>query len=186
MLVPLSYLLGAFPTALLIGKLTGHDPTTEGSGNPGASNVLRVAGRRAGAAVLVGDALKGAVPALVGLAVDGRPLAVACGVAAMAGHIAPVGRIRTGGKGVATLGGAVTVLNPIVALALMSSFLVVMWRFRIPALGSLTMAALLPIGLIVRGRPWWEVGAMTAAAALVAVRHRANIARLWRRDELTI
>src|SRR5689334_17894800 len=101
-LVPLAYLAGMFPTARLVGGRTGHDPTHEGSGNPGASNVYRLAGRRAGAMVFLGDFAKGALAAGVGLAVGGRALGLACGAAAVAGHIAPVTRRFRGGKGVAT------------------------------------------------------------------------------------
>src|SRR3954471_22016442 len=91
-LLALSYLLGTFPTALIVARLTGHDPTTEGSGNPGASNVYRLAGARAGLAVFLGDAAQGAVAAGVGRAVGGPPLALACGLAAVVGHVFPVFR----------------------------------------------------------------------------------------------
>ena len=90
-------------------------PTREGSGNPGATNVLRVAGRRAGAIALVGDLLKGAVPAAVGWAVGGHGLGVACGVAAVVGHVLPATRRFRGGKGVATAAGMAVVLFPAAA-----------------------------------------------------------------------
>src|SRR5690606_21125041 len=85
-LVVPAYLLGTFPTAILVGRRRGRDVTTEGSGNPGASNTLRTMGRRAAAAVLLGDLGKGAVAAGVGL-LAGRGIGVACGLAAVLGHV---------------------------------------------------------------------------------------------------
>lgn len=186
LLVPLAYALGAFPTANLVGRLVGRDPTREGSGNPGASNVYRLAGKRAGIAVLVVDVCKGALPAAVGLAAGGRSLGVACGLAAMAGHVLPVDRRFRGGKGVATLGGACLVLYPVVSLCLVAVWVAVMRASRVAALGSLAMAALLPIGVAITGRPGWEIAATTAAAAVVIVRHRANVDRLLRGHERTM
>ncbi len=186
MLVPLSYALGAFPTATLVGRLVGRDPNQEGSRNPGASNVYRLAGKRAGVAVLVIDVCKGAVPAAIGLAVGGRSLGVACGLAAMAGHVLPIDRRFRGGKGVATLGGACLVLYPLVSLCLVAVWAAVMRTTRVAALGSLAMAALLPVGVAIRGRPGWEIAAMTAAAIVVIVRHRTNVDRLLRGRERTV
>ncbi|MFN3218318.1 MAG: glycerol-3-phosphate 1-O-acyltransferase PlsY [Acidimicrobiales bacterium] len=186
LLVPLSYALGAFPTANLVGRLVGRDPTREGSGNPGASNVYRLAGKRAGIAVLVIDVCKGAVPAAVGLAIGGRSLGVACGLAAMAGHVLPVDRRFRGGKGVATLGGACLVLYPLVSLCLLTVWAAVMRVSRVAALGSLAMAALLPVGVAIRGRPGWEIAAVAAAAIVVIVRHRSNVDRLLRGHERTM
>ncbi len=184
LLVPASFLLGAFPTAQLIGRLAGHDPTAEGSGNPGASNVYRVAGRRAGAAVLVGDVLKGFIPAAVGVAAGGRALGLACGIAAMFGHIFPVTRgFRVGGKGVATLGGACWFLYPLVALGLITVWAVLVGTLRMASVGSLAMIVLLPLGVALRGRPGWEVAVMAGAAAVVLVRHWPNIRRIVRREE---
>lgn len=183
LLVPLSYLVGGFPTALLIGRFTGIDPTARGSGNPGASNTYRLAGKRAGVAVLVGDVLKGLVPAAVGFLADGRPLGLACGIAAMLGHILPATRRFRGGKGVATLGGACWFLYPLVALGLMAVWGLTLRVSRTAALGSLVMALLLPVGVGLRGRPRWEVAATAGAAAVIVVRHRANIVRIVRREE---
>ena len=72
LLIPVSYAFGIFPTAQLVAGLLGHDPTEEGSGNPGASNVYRVAGAKAGILVLAGDLIKGFTPALVCYFIDGR------------------------------------------------------------------------------------------------------------------
>ena len=135
LLVAVSYLVGTFPTAVLVTRRRGIDPTRTGSGNPGATNVLRVAGRRAGAAALVGDVLKGAVPAAVGWAVGGHGLGVACGLAAVVGHVLPVTRGFRGGKGVATGAGMAVVLFPAAALVAVAAFAVAAVVSRTVSLG---------------------------------------------------
>jgi glycerol-3-phosphate acyltransferase PlsY len=186
LLLPASYVLGSFPTARLVARTSGHDPTVEGSGNPGASNVYRVAGARAGLAVLTGDILKGFVPAAVALAAEGRTLALAVGLAAMVGHIAPFSRLGRGGKGVATLGGTTIALYPLVALACITIFGILLYRFKIPSVGSLAMLVMLPIGVAIGAWSWGEVAAVSAASVLVILRHGANIARLVRGREHVI
>lgn len=163
--------------------MSGHDPTVEGSGNPGASNVYRVAGPRAGVMVLLGDIVKGFAPALVGLLADGRSLGLAAGLAAMVGHVAPIGRIKRGGKGVATLGGTCLALFPLVSAALIAIWGVVMSRYRKASVGSLVMLGLLPFGVAIDTRSPFEVTLIVAACLLVAFRHYGNIARLIRGRE---
>src|SRR3954469_18761612 len=92
LLVALGYLLGTLPTAMAVGRRLGRDPTLEGSGNPGATNVYRTAGRRAGLLVGAVDVLKGAVPTAIGYTIDGRPLATVAWIAAVAGHVLPLTR----------------------------------------------------------------------------------------------
>ena len=99
------YLLGTFPTAALVGRLTGHDPTAEGSGNPGATNVYGTSGRGAGAADPLIDLAKGVIAAGIGLAVGDHTLGVLTGAAAVLGHVVPLTRPTLGGKGVATAAG---------------------------------------------------------------------------------
>ena len=118
LLVVPAYLLGTFPTAILVGRREGRDPTQEGSGNPGASNTFRTMGRRAGTIVLLGDVAKGALAAGVGLASGNRAVGVACGLAAVLGHVYPATRRFRGGKGVATGAGMALVLLPGVTLVL--------------------------------------------------------------------
>ena len=107
-----AYVIGMFPTAQIVGRKVGLDPTRAGSRNPGASNVYRLVGRKAGVIVGVIDMLKGAIPAGFALLVAGRPEAHAVWVAAVAGHVWPATRGFRGGKGVATAGGAGLVINP--------------------------------------------------------------------------
>ncbi len=178
MLVVGAYALGTFPTAALIARREGHDPTSEGSGNPGASNVYRTAGRRAGALVLIGDLLKGVAATGAGLAVGPRGLGVACGLAAVVGHVLPLTRLGRGGKGVATAAGMAAVLHPIPSAVLGVLWLVIARVSGTASVASLTIAAGLPIAAAVGGARWPEVAALAACAALIVWRHRANIARL--------
>jgi glycerol-3-phosphate acyltransferase PlsY len=178
-----AYLVGTFPTAQLVGARLGVDPTRSGSGNPGATNVLRTAGRRAGALVFTGDVLKGAVPAAIGLAVGGRPLGVACWAAAVLGHVFPVTRRLRGGKGVATAGGGALVLHPIVAVVLLVIFAFVVRMSRTASLGSIVIAVAMPCLVAVSGRPAWEVAAAVGVSVLVVARHAGNLQRLVRREE---
>jgi glycerol-3-phosphate acyltransferase PlsY len=180
-----AYLLGTFPSAQLVGARRGVDPTRAGSGNPGASNVLRTAGRRAGAVVFAADVAKGAIPTAVALAVDGRELAVVCWAAAVLGHVFPLTRRLRGGKGVATAGGGTLVLYPLVGVVLLVVFAAVVAVTRTASLGSLVIAALLPVLVAVSGRPWWEVVASAAVSVLVVCRHAGNIQRLAHRAEPT-
>lgn len=184
LLIP-AYLVGTFPTAILVGRREGRDPTREGSRNPGASNTYRTMGRRAGALVLLGDLCKGAAAAGAGLATGNRAIAVGCGLAAVVGHVLPVGRGRPGGKGVATAGGMALVLVPGVAVALMLLWIAVAKLSGAASVASMVIAVGLPLGAAVTGRSAGEVAAFAACGLLVVVRHRDNISRLRRGEEGT-
>ncbi|MGD9703341.1 MAG: glycerol-3-phosphate 1-O-acyltransferase PlsY [Acidimicrobiia bacterium] len=183
-LVLAAYLIGTFPTAILVGRQTGHDPTSEGSGNPGASNVYRTAGRRAGAMVAIGDIAKGALPALAGWLIGGRAVGFACWVAAVVGHILPATRRFRGGKGVATAGGGVLVLLPLVAACCLAAFVLAIKRFKTASIGSIVMFVLGPVLTAAFGRPGWEVAVVAAVSVIVLARHAGNIKRLATGDEL--
>ena len=176
-LVPVAYLLGTFPSAILVARSKGIDITTVGSGNPGASNIARTLGAKWGIAVFAMDALKGAVPAAVGLLLDTRPGAYVLVAAAVLGHMYPVTRGFRGGKGVATLGGATIVLHPVVFAAL-----VVLW-YVVRTTNAANIG--LPVGVAVSGRAGWEVAAVVGLALLVMVRHVDNIKRLLAGNELS-
>ena len=184
LLIP-AYLMGTFPTAVMIGRSKGVDITQVGSGNPGASNVARTFGTTWGVLVFVIDGLKGAIPAAVGIALDNRPLAYGMVGAAVLGHMFPVTRGLRGGKGVATMAGAVLVLHPVVFLALLMVWAVVRKLTAKASIGSMAIAVLMPVGVTVSGRPWWETVGAAALAALVMVRHVDNIKRLVRGTELS-
>jgi glycerol-3-phosphate acyltransferase PlsY len=197
-----SYLLGTFPSARLATRRRGVDPTAAGSGNPGATNVYRTAGRGAGVLTLVGDVLKGAGAAALGWAVGGHGLGVACGVAAVVGHVAPLtpgpghtsrfhglsgrgsGRpVLRGGKGVATVAGMALVLFPLAALVSAAAFGVVTGLSRTVSLGSIVAVAVLPAAAGALGAPGREVAALAGLAVIVIARHWANLGRLWRGEE---
>jgi glycerol-3-phosphate acyltransferase PlsY len=182
-LVVPAYFLGTFPTALLVGRREGRDPTKEGSGNPGASNALRTMGRRAGALVLLGDLGKGVVATGTGWALGGRGVGVACGVAAVLGHVAPATRGFRGGKGVATAAGMALVLLPVPALLLGLLWAGVVKVTGAAAAGSIAVAVGFPVAAGIVGRPAGEVAALTLCSVLVVIRHRDNLERLRRGEE---
>jgi acyl phosphate:glycerol-3-phosphate acyltransferase len=182
LLAPLAWLLGTFPSAQLAARIAGgRDVTREGSGNPGASNVGRLIGWKWGVAVLVADFAKGAIAAGVGLWVDGRPGAFVLGLAAVLGHTLPL--YRKGGKGVATAGGALTVLYPWIALVLAVVWFVVARLMHKASLASLLIAVAFPVAVAVTGHALWEDLVVAALAVLIIARHGGNIRRLVRHEE---
>src|SRR5450759_14124 len=180
-LVPVAWLLGTFPSAQLVARAHGRDILQEGSGNPGASNVHRLLGWRAGALVLLLDFAKGALAAGAGLAIGGRAGACILGVAAVVGHTYPL--YRRGGKGVAAAGGALVVLYPFIVIGLGVCWFIVARVLHKASLASLLATILFPVAVLVAGYDRWEVGVVGGLALLVLVRHSANIRRLLRREE---
>jgi glycerol-3-phosphate acyltransferase PlsY len=182
-LLPAAYLLGTFPSAALVARASGIDIASVGSGNPGASNVTRALGWRKGVWVFVLDALKGAGAAGLGLLVDGRSAGYWLGAAAIVGHVFPVIRRIRGGKGVATGGGVMAVLHPLVAIALMVVWVAVSRLTAKASIASIAVVALLPIGVAVTAAPSWEIAASVGLCALVMARHLGNVKRLVTRKE---
>jgi glycerol-3-phosphate acyltransferase PlsY len=167
-----AYVLGTLPTAHLVAGRHGVDPTRVGSGNPGATNVMRAVGKRAGALTLAGDVVKGLAAAGLGWAVGGRDLAIFCGVAAVVGHILPVTRRFQGGRGVATGFGMTVVIFPIAVLAGVAWFYAVRGAVGRPSLLSQAGIVLLPGVAVASGATAGELVALTACSALV-------LAKLW-------
>lgn len=182
-LIVVSYLVGTIPTALWVARAAGHDPTLEGSRNPGASNVYRIAGFRAGLVVFVGDVAKGMAATGAGYAVGGRELAAACGLAAVVGHVFPVFRRFRGGRGVATAAGMMIVMFPFVTAAALAVWLVLVRVTGKASIGSLAVALGFPPAVALVGRPGWEVAAVGAATCLILFRHTDNLIRLLRGQE---
>jgi glycerol-3-phosphate acyltransferase PlsY len=182
-LLPAAYLLGTFPSAALVARANGIDIATVGSGNPGASNVTRALGWRKGIWVFVLDALKGAIATGLGLVVDGRPAGYWLGAAAIVGHVFPIIRRIRGGKGVATGGGVMAVLHPLVAVALIVVWIGVSRVTSKASVASIAVVALLPGGVAVTGSPGWEVAASVGLCVLVMARHLGNVKRLLSRTE---
>lgn len=181
--VAIAYLAGSIPFAFLAGKAKGIDLRQHGSGNLGATNAIRVLGPRIGAAVYLGDTLKGMLPALLlpMAIVSSRPdlWAIVFGVAAILGHMKPVFLMgQGGGKGVATAGGVFFGLAWIPALIALGVFIIVVATTRMVSAGSLAAAVTLPVAiLIVKGpHPLFFISA--AVSALVIWMHRANITRI--------
>jgi glycerol-3-phosphate acyltransferase PlsY len=182
-LVPVAYLLGTFPSADLVARRYGVDVTAQGSGNPGASNVVRLLGWRAGALVLLLDAAKGAVAAGAGLAIDGHRGAWILGVAAVVGHVFPVWRRFKGGRGVATGAGVFLVVYPGVTLVLVLVWIAIARGLRKASVASLVVAVLAPAIVIVRGGAAIDIVVVSAVAVLLVVRHASNLRRLIRGEE---
>ena len=182
--VPVAWLLGTFPSALLVARAHGRDILQEGSGNPGASNVARLLGWRAGALVLLLDFSKGAIAAGAGMVIGGRAGACALGVAAVVGHTFPL--YRKGGKGVAAAGGALVVLYPLIVVGLAVVWFVVARLLHKASLASLLTTALFPVSVAVFRYDVWEIVAVAALAVLVIIRHLGNIRRLLRRQEIDL
>jgi glycerol-3-phosphate acyltransferase PlsY len=184
--VVVGYLLGTLPVAQLIARRTGHDPTREGSGNPGASNVFRTAGRRAGTLVLAGDLFKGAAATGLGWVIGGRFVALLAGCAAVLGHVVPLTRDLRGGKGVATSGGVVLVLHPLALLAGVVTWIAVATTTKVAAAASLAAVVVVTGVVVVLGAPVHEVVVLVALMVVVVVRHRGNIARMMSGRERTL
>jgi glycerol-3-phosphate acyltransferase PlsY len=183
LLVPIAYVLGTFPSAIMIARANGIDISTFGSGNPGASNVTRALGWRKGVWVYVLDAGKGALAAGLGLALVGRPMAYWCGAAAIIGHMFPVFRRFRGGKGVATGSGVLLIVQPILAPLAVGLWWLVSKATGKAALGSVVAVALVPIGLVLLDKPAWEFFAVAGLCALIVVKHADNLVRIVRREE---
>jgi len=170
-----SFLVGTFPSALLIGKVVGRDPTKEGSGNPGATNMFRIAGLKAGGATLVIDIAKALIAALVGRYMGDVTLAAWCGAAATVGHIFPLVRSSRGGKGVACFGGmtigAWPIIAPIAGLIWITSAKLSGHSF----IGAMVGTPSVAIGTMILGRPLTEVLIAWAMTALIIARHHKNI-----------
>jgi acyl phosphate:glycerol-3-phosphate acyltransferase len=183
LLIIVAYLLGTFPSAILIARANGIDIATVGSGNPGASNVTRALGWRKGIWVYVLDALKAAIATGLALGLDGRPLAYWCACVAVIGHMFPVFREFKGGKGVASGSGAIVVMHPLVGVLAPFVWWLVTRLTHKAAFGSIFTVALVPVGMTVLGRPAWEFFATAALCSLILVKHWRNFGRLIRREE---
>jgi glycerol-3-phosphate acyltransferase PlsY len=181
-----AYLLGTFLTAKLVARSHGRDVTQEGSGNPGASNVYRLAGRRAGLVAFGGDFLKGVLATAGGRAFGGLPLALACGAAAVVGHCFPVARRFRGGKGVATGAGFLLVVEPVVGLAAVVTWLVVAKVAGKASVASLVAVVGIPVAVLALRGPRPETAVVAAVALLVVARHADNLARLMRGEERSL
>jgi glycerol-3-phosphate acyltransferase PlsY len=183
-LVVVSYLVGSISFGLIVASRRGVDLRSAGSGNTGATNVGRVVGRREGRLVLVLDAAKGLLPALVTmLAGLGEDWTAASAVASVAGHCWPIWHGLRGGKGAATAAGAMLVLSWPAGLAAVGTYLAVKRATRKVSVGSLAGAVVGASITAAVGASLPTVIGAAAIALLVWLRHADNLGRLWRGEE---
>jgi len=181
-----AYMVGSIPFSFLVARAFGvEDVRRVGSGNVGATNVLRSAGRRAGGLALLLDAAKGAAASLIAgaLAPDQELTWALAAVAAVLGHMYPVWLRFQGGKGVATGFGAFAPLAPVAALGATVLFLLTLGATRFVSLSSIVGAVSLFFFALVLGGPSPVVWAAAFTAGLVVLRHRSNVRRLWAGEE---
>lgn len=181
-----AYLIGAIPTGVILTRLAGgEDIRNAGSGNIGATNVYRVAGRKLGVITLIGDCLKGAVPTLLAqqtfnLSETGVALVA---LAAFIGHCYPVYLGFKGGKGVATALGIFLVLSPISVLCILVVFVLILWKWRYISLASISSAASIPPLVLLFERSLPLFVATLLIGGIVIWRHKGNIELLRRGTE---
>jgi len=196
-LVAGSYLLGSIPFGYLAGRLAGIDIRQAGSGNVGATNVVRVLGKKYGYPVFALDVLKGFAPVKISmLMAPGLPqqwnspeiFGILAAISSVLGHLYPPWLKFKGGKGVATSAGALLALTPIATLIGVALWIVLFWLTGYVSLASMTAAIILPIVILVmrsqdsnKGKPL--VYSAACVAAIVIWRHRSNLSRLIRGTE---
>lgn len=184
--VVVAYLLGTFPSAELIASRYGKEITKVGSGNPGASNVIRELGWKAGMSVFLMDMAKAAIAVGIAWAVTGEQrgvLSYAAMCGAIVGHVAPVFRKFRGGKGVASGGGAMFVLFPVVSAVLFVSWFIISKITRKASVASLAITVATPIGMLIDGAETWELLVVLGVVAFVIIKHLPNIRRLKSKTE---
>lgn len=175
----LSYLLGSIPTGYIVGRLAGFDIRKSGSGNIGATNVARVAGKGRGLLTLLADTAKGVVPAVVAQQLSFSPMAVAViAAAAFLGHLYPVFLRFQGGKGVATAFGVLLALAPLATLVALVVFTALILVSRTVSLSSIGAAIAAPMAIWFFSYPLAWIVMSALFAAMIILRHRANIQRL--------
>ncbi len=178
-IVVTGYLIGSIPFAFLLARRRGIDLRRAGSGNIGASNVLRTAGTSLAVLAMALDGLKGALAVLLAQGVAaGTGVPVAAGLASMLGHVYPVWLRFHGGKGVATAAGAFAVLAPIAFAIAASVFVVAVVITRIVSVASLIASLTLAVATAATGSPRVVIVGAAIGAALIVYRHRGNLWRL--------
>ncbi|ANJ73440.1 glycerol-3-phosphate 1-O-acyltransferase PlsY [Ralstonia insidiosa] len=179
-----AYLIGSISFAVVVSRVMGlADPRTYGSGNPGATNVLRSGNKKAAILTLLGDAAKGWLAVLLALllaprfGVDEVGIALVV-IAVFLGHLYPVFHRFAGGKGVATAAGILLAINVWLGLATLATWLIIAVFFRYSSLAALVSAVFAPFFYVLMNGFDWIAGAVALMAVLLIARHRANIAKL--------
>ena len=184
-LILFAYLLGSISSAILLSKIMGFkDPRSEGSNNPGATNVLRIAGKKAAFLTLVGDFLKGLIPVLIARWLEADPLVAALtAFAAFSGHCFPVFFHFRGGKGVATAIAATVGFNWIAGAILIAIWLLFARVFKISSLAAIISFCALPLLIYWREQDLQVSIVFVALSAILIWRHKSNIQRLIQGSE---
>ena len=191
-IIAIAYMLGNISTSTILAKkVYGVDIKTQGSGNPGSTNVLRTLGKKAGAMTFAGDLVKGLVAVFIarGIAIftgiDEVTAAYIAVVAVVAGHNWPVSLGFKGGKGVATSLGAMIAMNPVIALSCFGVFLIIVAITKYVSLGSVVGISLSPIIMLVLNKPKGVLVTLFLTASVIFT-HRENIKRLLNGTERKI
>ena len=179
-LILIAYLFGSISAAIIVCKAMGlPDPRTQGSNNPGATNVLRLGGKKPAAITLIVDMLKGFLPVMLAVVLKSDDLTLSLvAIAAFLGHLYPVFFGFKGGKGVATAFGVVLALNWMVALLMVLTWLLIAYGLKISSIAALVASALSPLYF------WWLSGSYIFIIMSIFLtimlfwRHRSNIQRL--------
>jgi glycerol-3-phosphate acyltransferase PlsY len=177
LLIVSAYLIGSVSAAIITCKLMGlPDPRTTGSKNPGATNVLRLGGKKAAIITLAGDLIKGLIPTLAAVALGREPYAVALtGLAAFLGHLYPIFFGFKGGKGVATALGIYFGMTWLAGTLFVCLWLIMATITRISSLSALTATLAMPVLFLYLQGPGWMSAATGVMTILIYWRHRSNI-----------
>jgi glycerol-3-phosphate acyltransferase PlsY len=174
-----AYLVGSIPVGVLLARLKGKDPRKTGSGNIGATNVMRSAGKILGILTLVGDVLKGFIPTFIAMRLGVPEFVIALvGLAVFSGHLFPVFLKFKGGKGVATGAGVFLAINYPVILISVVIFVVVFLIWKYVSLGSLVGTAIIPLSFTLLKAPLEYILLSLLLACCVFIKHKDNIKRL--------
>jgi len=182
-LVVVAYLVGSLNFGVLVARARGVDIYSEGSGNPGTSNVMRVLGKKLAAVVLLGDGAKGAITAALGALVIDPAFGYVTLFVAVIGHAFPVWHRFRGGKSVATTLGGLLFLAPLVGAILAGIWIVTLVVWKTASIGSLIVMALMVPMLAITGRRGSELVWAAATALFVIARHSSNIKLLLSASE---
>jgi len=187
--VPLAYVIGATPFGFLAGKIKGIDIRDHGSGNIGATNVMRTLGKPVGITVLILDILKGMAPVIIAKCVsDSSLVAIASSIVAIMGHNYTFWLGFRGGKGIATTAGAVVAIIPFAIVFAVIAWLVTLKTTRYVSVASMAAAVAIPLEVLVEGlmRDRFDIaifGFALFVCVLAIWKHRSNIGRLKRGEE---
>lgn len=186
-LVILCYLIGSIPFSYIFSRFFGGvDIRSKGTGNVGATNVLRTVGKKVAAAALLGDFLKGFLAAWIGYTMGGTTVAAICAVIAVVGHCWPIFLGFKGGKGVATSAGLILFLMPSVFPILVLVFVGLIALTRYVSLGSISAAIIFPFLVFITHQPWPYIIMSLILSIMVLIRHSGNIDRLRKGNERRI